>query len=178
MNHITPIAALVHSFLVHQLVLYSWLHHHDQVKKPLAGQLCTHSSLTTGSRLCGQHGRLFKRFWYASVIPSRKDPFSSDQGSQTGLGLTSTRLSDRPGTSSADVFALLPPSVTSTQRNACCHAKDGLAQRGGGRWRQVSTTLPHTSLAPQVNMQVVSDHAASVLATSSVVLSKIGQVLS
>ena len=55
-----------------------------------------------------QHERLFKRFWHASVIPSRKDPFSSDQGSQTGLGLTSTRLSDRPGTSSADVFALVP----------------------------------------------------------------------
>ena len=53
-------------------------------------------------------GCSFKRNVHASVIPSRKDPFSSDQGSQTGLGLTSTRLSDRPGTSSADVFALLP----------------------------------------------------------------------
>ena len=30
-------------------------------------------------------------------------PFSSDQGSQTGLGSTSTRLSDRPGTLSAAV---------------------------------------------------------------------------
>ena len=32
------------------------------------------------------------------------DPVSSDQGSQTGLGSTSTRLSDRPGTLSAVVF--------------------------------------------------------------------------
>ena len=41
---------------------------------------------------------------YATAIPSRKYPFSSDQGSQTGLGSTSTRLSDRPGTLSAVVF--------------------------------------------------------------------------
>ena len=33
---------------------------------------------------------------------------SSDQRSQTGLGLTSTRLNDRPGTSSADVFVAPP----------------------------------------------------------------------
>ena len=45
---------------------------------------------------------------HASAIPSRTYPFSSDQGSQTELGLTSTRLSDCPGTSSADVFAALP----------------------------------------------------------------------
>ena len=32
---------------------------------------------------------------------------SSDQGSQIGLDLTSPRLSDRPGTSSADVFSAL-----------------------------------------------------------------------
>ena len=31
-------------------------------------------------------------------------PFSSDQGSQAGLGSISTRLSDRPGTLSAVVF--------------------------------------------------------------------------
>ena len=41
---------------------------------------------------------------HAMAIPSRKYPFSSDQGSQTGLGSTSTRLSDRPGTLSAVVF--------------------------------------------------------------------------
>ena len=44
---------------------------------------------------------------HASAIPSRTYPFSSVQGIQIGLGLTSTRLSDRPGTSSADVFAKL-----------------------------------------------------------------------
>ena len=43
--------------------------------------------------------------WHATAIPSRIYPFSSDQGSQTGLGSTSTRLSDRPGTFSAVVFA-------------------------------------------------------------------------
>ena len=43
--------------------------------------------------------------WHATAIPSRIYPFSSDQGSQTGLGSTSTRLSDRPGTLSAVVFA-------------------------------------------------------------------------
>ncbi len=32
---------------------------------------------------------------HATAIPSRKFPFSSDQGSQTGLGSTSTRLNDR-----------------------------------------------------------------------------------
>ena len=45
--------------------------------------------------------------WHATAIPSRIYPFSSDQGSQTGLGSTSTRLSDRPGTLSAVVFAFL-----------------------------------------------------------------------
>ncbi len=35
-------------------------------------------------------------------------PFSSDQGSQTGLGSTSTRLSDCPGTLSAVVFMNKP----------------------------------------------------------------------
>ncbi len=35
-------------------------------------------------------------------------PSSSDQGSQTGLGSTSTRLSDRPGTLSAVVFMNKP----------------------------------------------------------------------
>lgn len=49
-------------------------------------------------------GRCFHGNLHASVIPSRKCPFSSDQGSQTGLGLTSVRLSDHPGTSSADAF--------------------------------------------------------------------------
>ncbi len=34
---------------------------------------------------------------------SEHTSFSSDQGSQTGLGLNSTRLSDRPGTLSAVV---------------------------------------------------------------------------
>ena len=41
---------------------------------------------------------------HATAIPSRTYPFSSDQGSQTGLGSTSTRLSDRPGTLSAVVL--------------------------------------------------------------------------
>ena len=41
---------------------------------------------------------------HATAIPFRKYPFSSDQGSQTGLGSTSTRLSDCPGTLSAVVF--------------------------------------------------------------------------
>ena len=52
-------------------------------------------------------------FQHATAIPSRTYPFSSDQGSQTGLGSTSTRLSDRPGTLSAVVsFAhRLPPSM-------------------------------------------------------------------
>ena len=45
---------------------------------------------------------------HATAIPSRKYPFSSDQGSQTGLGSTSTRLSDRPGTLSAVVFIHKP----------------------------------------------------------------------
>jgi len=45
---------------------------------------------------------------HATAIPSRKYPFSSDQGSQTGLGSTSTRLSDRPGTLSAVVFMNKP----------------------------------------------------------------------
>ena len=48
-----------------------------------------------------------RQFWldrHATAIPSRLDPFSSDQGSQTGLGSTSTRLSDRPGTLSAVVY--------------------------------------------------------------------------
>ena len=47
------------------------------------------------------------RRWHATAIPSRIYPFSSDQGSQTGLGSTSTRLSDRPGTLSAVAFGLL-----------------------------------------------------------------------
>ena len=44
---------------------------------------------------------------HATAIPSRTYPFSSDQGSQTGLGSTSTRLSDRPGTLGAVVFSVL-----------------------------------------------------------------------
>ena len=64
--------------------------------------------------------------WHATAIPSRIDPFSSDQGSQAGLGLTSTRLSDRPGTSSADVFvtenscsAFAPPTYCWAQAAGC-----------------------------------------------------------
>ena len=45
---------------------------------------------------------------HATAIPSRTYPFSSDQGSQTGLGSTSTRLSDRPGTLSAVVSIAYP----------------------------------------------------------------------
>ena len=45
---------------------------------------------------------------HATAIPSRKYPFSTDQGSQPGLGSTSTRLSDRPGTLSAVVFLNRP----------------------------------------------------------------------
>ena len=40
---------------------------------------------------------------HATAIPSRKHSFSSDQESQTGLGSTFIRLSDRPGTLSAVV---------------------------------------------------------------------------
>ena len=41
---------------------------------------------------------------HATAIPSRQNPFSSSQGSQTGFGSTSTQLSDRPGTLSPVVF--------------------------------------------------------------------------
>ncbi len=44
------------------------------------------------------------------TLRQRTYPFASDQGSQAGLGLTSTRLSDRPGPLSAVVF--LPYSTT------------------------------------------------------------------
>ncbi|DBA99016.1 TPA: hypothetical protein ACH3X1_014287 [Trebouxia sp. C0004] len=44
----------------------------------------------------------------ATAIPSRKYPFSSDQGSQTGLGSTNTQLRDRPGILSAVVFMQKP----------------------------------------------------------------------
>ena len=50
-------------------------------------------------------------FLHATAIPSRTYPFSSDQGSQTGLGSTSTRLSDRPGTLSAVVSFLAHRAV-------------------------------------------------------------------
>ena len=53
---------------------------------------------------------------HASVTPSRTYPFSSDQGSQTRLGLTSTWLSDRPGTSSADVLCFGEPSFLLLER--------------------------------------------------------------
>ena len=67
-----------------------------------AGLLLTHSKPVAW---CGcvpkkQHVQ------HATAIPSRTYPFSSDQGSQTGLGSTSTRLSDRPGTLSAVVSCL------------------------------------------------------------------------
>ncbi len=45
---------------------------------------------------------------HATAIPSKKYPFSSDQGSQTGLGSIITRLSDRPGTLSEVVFMNRP----------------------------------------------------------------------
>ena len=51
---------------------------------------------------CGSASRE-QLVWHATAIPSRTYPFSSDQGSQTGLGSISTRLSDRPGTLSAVV---------------------------------------------------------------------------
>ena len=51
---------------------------------------------------CGSGSRE-QLVWHATAIPSRTYPFSSDQGSQTGLGSTSTRLSDRPGTLSVVV---------------------------------------------------------------------------
>ena len=44
---------------------------------------------------------------HATAIPSKIHPFSSDQGSQTGLGSTNTPLSDRPGTLSVVAFGLL-----------------------------------------------------------------------
>ena len=50
--------------------------------------------------------------WHATAVPSRTYPFSSDQGSQTGLGSISTRLSDRPGTLSAVVSLVF--------KLACC----------------------------------------------------------
>ena len=43
-----------------------------------------------------------------AALRRRSYPFSSDQGSQTGLGSTSTRLTDRPGTLSAVVFCPCP----------------------------------------------------------------------
>ena len=54
------------------------------------------------------HTMMEQPIQHATAIPSRKYPFSSDQGSQTGLGSTSTRLSDRPGTLSAVVFMNKP----------------------------------------------------------------------
>ena len=50
-------------------------------------------------------------------------PFSSDQGSQTGLGSTSTRLSDRPGTLSAVVFSTSPETACHGNLERCntCH---------------------------------------------------------
>ncbi len=72
------------------------------------------------------YGMMEQPAQHATAIPSRKHPFSSDQGSQTGLGSilstrlsdrpgsqtglgsTSTRLSDRPGTLSAVVFMNKP----------------------------------------------------------------------
>ena len=56
----------------------------------------------------GWYSMLEQRTQHAAAIPSRKFPFSSDQGSQPGLGTTSTRLSDRPGTLSAVVFMHKP----------------------------------------------------------------------
>jgi len=56
----------------------------------------------------GYYSMLEQQARHATAIPSRKSPFSSDQGSQTGLGSTSTRLSDRPGTLSAVVFMHKP----------------------------------------------------------------------
>ena len=51
------------------------------------------------------HEKLIQASFHATAIPSRKYPFSVDQGSQIGLGSTSARQSDRPGTLSAVVFS-------------------------------------------------------------------------
>ena len=111
----------------------------------------------TRKQLCGQSNCLFKRFWHASVIPSRKDPFSSDQGSQTGLGLTSTRLSDRPGTSSADVFALLPHLCYQGQACTPHVAKDKLAICKGFALALVACNKHCGCTLPE---QQESDHAS------------------
>ena len=73
-----------------------------------AGLLLTHSKPVAW---CGCVPRK-QPVQHATAIPSRTYPFSSDQGSQTGLGSTSTRLSDRPGTLSAVVSFVFMP--------ACC----------------------------------------------------------
>ena len=57
---------------------------------------------------------------HATAIPSRVYPFSSDQGSQTGLGSTSTRLSDRPGTLSAVVFHTILLLLDGLKAVVCC----------------------------------------------------------
>ena len=57
---------------------------------------------------------------HATVIPSRTYPFSSDQGSQTGLGSTNTRLSDRPGTLSAVMLLLSLLLLDGLKAVVCC----------------------------------------------------------
>jgi len=59
----------------------------------------------------GWYSMLEQHAQHATAIPSRKYPFSSDQGSQTGLGSTSTRLSDHPGTLTAVVFMHKPHNI-------------------------------------------------------------------
>ncbi|KAL3132753.1 hypothetical protein ABBQ32_14225 [Trebouxia sp. C0010 RCD-2024] len=66
---------------------------------------------------------------HATAIPSRTYPFSSDQGSQTGLGSTSTRLSDRPGTLSAVVS--FDVSFCCMLVSGCSLAADGMYRCGG-----------------------------------------------
>jgi len=83
---------------------------------------------------------------YATAIPSRNYPFSSDQGSQTGLGSTSTRLSDRPGTLTAVVFMHKPHNILLQLHLPLL---GGLALQGGNiQWGQTAgiAALPLAAL--------------------------------
>ena len=58
--------------------------------------------LSSISAMSSDH--LIHALWYATVIPSRITPFSSDHGRQTGLGQISTTLGDHAGISGAVAF--------------------------------------------------------------------------